>query len=55
MADETGLERKPTQQALTEMARAMVYFLSIGWRKQDLDMLEKMWWQVRDDNGKVRP
>lgn len=47
--------RKPTQKALKQMAAAMVYFLSIGWRKQDLDMLEELWWTVRDDNGAVHP
>lgn len=46
-------ERRPTQKAILEMAKAMEYFLSIGWRKQDLDLLEEMWWTVRDDNGRV--
>lgn len=35
-------------------AEWLVYCLSIGWRHDDLDDLEKLWWRHHDLNGNVR-
>ena len=32
----------------------MVKMLEIGWRKSDIDKLEKIWWQIHDDQGNLR-
>jgi hypothetical protein len=49
-----GQERNITSKARTECAKALAYFLKLGWPKSSLDALEELWWQVRDDNGNVR-
>lgn len=43
----------PTQRALRECAEAMVYLLSVGWTKAALPYLMRLWWTVRDHNGRV--
>lgn len=35
-------------------AEWLVYCLSIGWSRDDLDELEKIWWSVYDLNGNMR-
>jgi len=46
-----------TQQAKAVMACAewLKYCLSIGWRKSDLDDLQRIWWQWHDDDGNLIP
>lgn len=46
-------ERKPTYKAAREFAQAMQYLLTIGWKKEELPFLEKLWWSIRDDNGNI--
>ncbi len=31
---------------IRQCTRDLAYFLSIGWKKSDLDMLQKLWWQT---------
>jgi len=46
--------RKPSQKAFRACARWLQTCLEIGWRKSDLDALEKLWWEHHDDNGKLK-
>ena len=34
--------------ALRDCANWLYYCLKIGWKKEDLDMLEELWWQYHD-------
>lgn len=45
--------RNPKPKAVRECALAMAQLLEMGWAREDLDMLEALWWKVRDDDGKV--
>lgn len=47
-------DSRPTLKALRACAEWLRFCLSIGWRKQDLDLLEKLWWQHHDRNGRLR-
>jgi hypothetical protein len=42
-----------TQQALRACAEWLGFCLKIGWRKEDLDALERLWWQYHDDQGRL--
>jgi hypothetical protein len=42
------------QRAVKKCAEWLVYCLSIGWRKEDLDALEKLWWKYHDLDGNLR-
>jgi len=44
-----------TQRALMACLRWLDYCLSIGWRRDDLDFLEALWWEHHDDFGKIKP
>lgn len=46
---------KPTEKALREMAQGMKRMLEIGWPKESLDELERLWWIVHDNRGDIRP
>ena len=43
----------PTLQAQLECAQWLTTCLAIGWRKSDLDFLEKLWWQYHNSRGKL--
>lgn len=45
---------EPTLQARKECAEFLVEMLRIGWLREQLDDLEKLWWIVRDNRGNVR-
>lgn len=45
--------RKPTQKAIIACARFISRMLEIGWKREDIPELERMWWLVRDDRGNV--
>lgn len=36
-------------------AEWLAYCKSIGWRDDQLDDLERLWWQWRDLNGNLKP
>lgn len=44
----------PTRSALMKCAEWLVFCLSIGWPKSDLDDLEKLWWKGHDWRGRLR-
>lgn len=44
---------KPTLRALRACAEWLCYCLSIGWRKDELDELERLWWRYHDRHGKL--
>jgi hypothetical protein len=44
---------KPTQQAIIACARWLQTCLEIGWRKQDLDFLEALWWKYHNHRGEL--
>lgn len=35
-------------------AEWLAYCLSIGWRREDLDALERIWWSVRNPDGSLK-
>lgn len=45
---------KPKLKAQRECAEAMVKMLEIGWSRNDLDALEKIWWSIHNSDGKLR-
>lgn len=38
---------------IEKCAKWLAYCLEIGWKKSQLDELEKLWMQGHDDNGNV--
>jgi len=38
---------------LSACAHWLVYCLSIGWQRDQLDMLEALWWKYHDRNGNL--
>jgi len=38
-------------EATMKCAKWLAYCLKIGWRRDDLDRLEALWWQYHDENG----
>lgn len=46
-------EEPRTHKALKACADWLGYCLSIGWEKSQLDALEKIWWQHRDNKGNL--
>jgi hypothetical protein len=42
---------KPTLQAKRKCAEWLVKCLELGWRKDQLNALEKTWWKFHDENG----
>lgn len=45
--------RNPSVGAIRKCARAMAYLIEIGWSKEQLPLLEGMWWKLHDDQGRV--
>jgi hypothetical protein len=43
-----------TQKALVKCAYWLLYCLSIGWAKEELDELEKIWWRYHDRFGNLK-
>lgn len=42
-----------TQRALRACAYWLSFCLKIGWSKESLDGLEKLWWRHHDDSGNL--
>ena len=40
-----------TRQGVRQCAAFMTEMLRIGWKKDELTPLQKLWWRMRDDNG----
>ena len=45
--------KKLTRQGILVCGQIMAEMLRIGWKKEQLDALEIMFWSVRDGNGEV--
>lgn len=46
-------EKKPTQRGVIICGSFMGKMLQLGWKAEDLDALEILFWSVRDRNGRV--
>lgn len=46
-------ERRPRDKAIRECAYFLHTCLGFGWRKEDLDYLQKLWWKWHDDDGNL--
>lgn len=42
-----------SRHALRACAYWLSYCLSIGWKREDLDALEELWWRYHDDQGRL--
>lgn len=42
-----------TKKAIKKCAEWLVYCLEIGWKREQLDTLESLWWRWHDDNGNL--
>lgn len=40
-------------QGIKKCAEWLRYCLEIGWKKEQLDALEKIWWDFHDGNGNL--
>ncbi len=47
-------EVKPTRRGVMIMADVMGQMLKLGWRKDQLDALEILFWSVRDADGRLK-
>jgi len=47
------LPERATFGALRKCAEWLAYCLSIGWRREQLDALEALWWQHHDRTGRL--
>jgi hypothetical protein len=45
---------KRTDKAIKACAEWLAYCLSIGWSKDKLDLLEALWWEHHDDDGRLK-
>ncbi len=52
--DTTTASRSPTLAALVACAEWLRFCLEIGWRREDLDFLETLWWQGHDHRGNLK-
>lgn len=44
----------PALRASMACAEWLSFCLSIGWKREQLDALQELWWQYHDDDGKPR-
>ena len=47
------IDMRRTIRAQRECTQWLGVCLKLGWRKSDLDELEKLWWKWHDDNGSL--
>lgn len=45
--------KNKTMKGLRLCALWLAFCLEIGWRKDDLDFLEALWWKYRNGNGEL--
>lgn len=43
----------PTKYAVRVCAEWLAACLRMGWKRSDLDWLERLWWQWHDENGNL--
>ncbi len=41
--------------AIRDCADWLLFCLYIGWKKSDLDALQKLWLKYHDDDGRLKP
>jgi hypothetical protein len=46
-------EPKRTQKALRGCAEWLVECLRLGWRREDLDFMEELWWRHHNHRGEL--
>jgi hypothetical protein len=44
----------PTREAVHKCAEWLAYCVRIGWRRDELDFLEGLWWKYHDNRGNLR-
>lgn len=49
----TVAQERATVAALRKCAEWLAYCLRIGWRREQLDSLEAIWWQHHDHTGRL--
>ena len=55
LSDELNrLREGRTRKAIVKCHEWLSYCLSIGWKKEQMDALEKIWWEHRDENGNLK-
>lgn len=47
------MTQPPTRDAVRECAEWLATCIRLGWRHEDLDRLEALWWKYHDANGKL--
>jgi hypothetical protein len=47
------MRTRTTPKAIQKCAEWLAYCLSIGWKKRDLDRLERLWWEHHDRYGQL--
>jgi hypothetical protein len=45
---------RPTTKALMECNEAMHRLWEIGWPDSMIPTLEKLWWEIHDEHGRIR-
>lgn len=48
-------DRRPVQKAVIACGYWLSECLRLGWRREDLDFLEALWWKHHDDQGRLLP
>ena len=43
----------PTMRAVIACGQWLAFCLSIGWRRDELDALESLWWKYHDRTGQL--
>ena len=47
-------EPRRTQDAMLKCAEWLAACLKLGWRREDLDALESLWWEHHDHRGELK-
>ncbi len=45
---------EPTRKGIKKCAEWLAYCLKIGWEKEHINALEKLWWKHHDENGNLK-
>lgn len=45
--------RQQTPKAVRECGYWLAACLQLGWRREDLDFMEMLWWRYHDDQGRL--
>ncbi len=53
LLDKIRADKKPTRRGIMICGQIMAEMLRIGWKREQLDSLEILFWSCRDGNGEV--